>query len=493
MIGHQIYFLHIAKTAGTSFRSLIDAQFTPEEIAPVYLTNEFAKWVKAGEAGKLSAYPFIRGHMGWTPVSYLARKPRIITMLRDPVARTVSHYRHIAREKSHWMYPAFKGRDVSIEEFLEHPPARRLISNFQTRNMADMWDLKEKYTDDDNKPLEPSLGRLMAYCSAALEEPDLFMLAQERMAQCAFVGVTERFKESVARLEGQFGWKCDAAAPDLNRAPEEEMTLAPETRRKIEELTQLDRALYEAGMRALENRKIGKKVFCMTKRALTQFATRNSRNSPGFLGIGAQKAGTTWLYAQLARHPGIYMPAKEVHFWDIWHGRGLDWYTSLFPHRNKAQGEITPSYALLPERRIQEVHAMNSGIRLLFIRRTPKERAWSHALMELARQGREYQATPDKWFEKHFRSEASRRRGDYENCLARWRSVFPEEQLLVLECEDISRDPRALLMRVARHIGIDPDFFNAAPEEAIRERIFMSGDVPMRPSLRRVLDDIYGT
>lgn len=39
-----------------------------------------------------------------------------------------------------------------------------------------------------------------------------------------------------------------------------------------------------------------------------------------FLGIGAQKAGTTWLHTQLKQHPDVWMPlAKELHFFDSIH------------------------------------------------------------------------------------------------------------------------------------------------------------------------------
>jgi hypothetical protein len=35
-----------------------------------------------------------------------------------------------------------------------------------------------------------------------------------------------------------------------------------------------------------------------------------------FLGIGAQKGGTTWLYRQLLRHPQVAFPrGKELHYW----------------------------------------------------------------------------------------------------------------------------------------------------------------------------------
>jgi hypothetical protein len=38
---------------------------------------------------------------------------------------------------------------------------------------------------------------------------------------------------------------------------------------------------------------------------------------PDFLVIGAQKAGTTWLYAQLQNHPQVWLPPiKEIHYFD---------------------------------------------------------------------------------------------------------------------------------------------------------------------------------
>jgi hypothetical protein len=38
---------------------------------------------------------------------------------------------------------------------------------------------------------------------------------------------------------------------------------------------------------------------------------------PHFLGIGAQKAGTTWLYEMLHAHPGVWLPpVKELHYFD---------------------------------------------------------------------------------------------------------------------------------------------------------------------------------
>ena len=46
-----------------------------------------------------------------------------------------------------------------------------------------------------------------------------------------------------------------------------------------------------------------------------------------FLGIGAQKSGTTWLSEHLKPHPGVFIPeVKELHYWDWRQNLGLDWY-----------------------------------------------------------------------------------------------------------------------------------------------------------------------
>jgi hypothetical protein len=51
----------------------------------------------------------------------------------------------------------------------------------------------------------------------------------------------------------------------------------------------------------------------------------------------------------------------------------------------------------------------------------------------------------DHWFLDHFRSAASRARGDYLGCLDRWWSVVPRDQLLVLFQDDIASRPSAVL------------------------------------------------
>jgi hypothetical protein len=212
-----------------------------------------------------------------------------------------------------------------------------------------------------------------------------------------------------------------------------------------------------------------------------------------FLGIGAQKAATTWLYENLSRHPEISFPAgKEIHFWDELYERDVSWYRSLFECGGDAvKGEITPSYALLAEERIREIFALNSQLRIVYIIRNPIERAWSAALMALERAEMTYEEASDQWFIDHFRSAGSLGRGDYEACLRKWRSVYPESQILVQLYEHISAAPRAVLKRCAEHIGVQPLYYDEVGEDILRIPVFGGTREKIRPALLIILRKIY--
>jgi Sulfotransferase domain len=125
-------------------------------------------------------------------------------------------------------------------------------------------------------------------------------------------------------------------------------------------------------------------------------ATARARSLPGFLIIGAQKAGTTALYAYLRWHPAVLGPSwKEVSFFDRHYSRGEAWYRGQFPNALRLQlverrsgarpivGEASPSYLfhpLAPER----VAALLPGARLVALVRNPVERAFSHYQHEVA-------------------------------------------------------------------------------------------------------------
>src|SRR5919201_3141433 len=149
-------------------------------------------------------------------------------------------------------------------------------------------------------------------------------------------------------------------------------------------------------------------------------ATAPLRPLPDFLIIGAQKAGTTALYAYLRWHPGITGPSwKEVSFFDRYYARGEAWYRGNMPSRPRQWlaerrngrpplvGEASPSYLfhpLAPER----VANLLPRARLIAVLRNPVDRAFSHYQHELSL-GREHLS-----FEEALDREDERLRGEVE-------------------------------------------------------------------------------
>jgi hypothetical protein len=213
-----------------------------------------------------------------------------------------------------------------------------------------------------------------------------------------------------------------------------------------------------------------------------------------FLGIGAQKAATSWLHVQLANHPQVRFPAvKETHFWDNRAGRDVREWFAMFAATPPAviQGEITPAYGPLSEAVIREIAHAAPGVRTFYSLRNPMERAWSAAVMELERADRTRSQVPDTWFIDHFHSNASRARGDYAGTLRRWRKVLGDDAVLVLWFDEICRDPRSVLVRLAEYLRIDDEFFRERSGASLERPIFAGPGEMVRPSLRRELRHLY--
>ena len=196
---------------------------------------------------------------------------------------------------------------------------------------------------------------------------------------------------------------------------------------------------------------------------------------PTFLGIGAQKAGTTWLYKMLSLHPDIGLhPHKEAHFWDKrWPASApIERYEAGFAAMPQpVRGEITPAYALLPESTIGVIHARYPDLKLLYLLRNPIERAWSHARMELAKRLRQGSA-PDpaeqsRWLEQQLRSEGSIARGDYAACLRNWLAHFRRECFLIGIYEQDLAAPRDFLKASARHLGVAANFYDSVSDTVL--------------------------
>lgn len=197
---------------------------------------------------------------------------------------------------------------------------------------------------------------------------------------------------------------------------------------------------------------------------------------PTFIGIGAQKCASSWLYDILADHPEAALSEKkELDFFSYHYENGYAWYEQQFPAKQGAKiaGEISPSYfneASVPER----ARLYSPNLRILLSLRDPVERALSQH-RHLIRIG--MVPGPDYRFETALDDNPSYiDQGRYATHLSRWLESFPESQVLVVLMEDIRKDPEATARKVYAFLGIDPDHRSAAlheksnPSYAVRSR-----------------------
>jgi hypothetical protein len=210
-----------------------------------------------------------------------------------------------------------------------------------------------------------------------------------------------------------------------------------------------------------------------------------------FMGIGAQKCGTSWLHNALAKHPGISFPAgKEIHYWNRPGRRSLADYKALFADSSYINGDFTPAYAFLPTVTIRQIHSTFPDLRLIYLIRNPKERAWSSARMALEVSEMLHHEASDQWFIDHFQSIGSLLRGDYESCIRQWRSVYRHEQLLLIRYESIVNDPIGVLKKCLNHLGLEY-LFKEQEENQLLQPVFKGDGVSIRPQLQQVLSQIY--
>ena len=267
-------------------------------------------------------------------------------------------------------------------------------------------------------------------------------------------------------------------------------------------------------------------------------------------GVGATKAGTSWLYRYLHDHDACKMPAvKEAHYWDTFDPQKRDKQiaaytlrlselTALQQHaltenrswqvRNmdrriacmrellevlrgdrdedlayvawlmrgaegaKLVGDITPNYATLSEERLGEMAALTPTSKFLFLLRDPIDRLWSHVRMQARRFRQDGEVYAKKannilWRVVNAGAEAHiMERGDYPAIVSKLRRVVPDGRLMVSFIEELVT-PEGL-RRLCTFLGIPFQSGDAV-------RVHAGEEVPMRadlqPKVAAYLQDQY--
>lgn len=234
-------------------------------------------------------------------------------------------------------------------------------------------------------------------------------------------------------------------------------------------------------------------------------------SGPDFICIGAQKAGTRWLFDQLAFHPGFWMPPiKELHYLNqgkrflrfarplhesalrslrstnrrraraaerplaaedidwlgarMWlHGRplDLDLYARLFNLKgNRLSGDICPPYAIIDEEEVRAVRAHFPAARIVYLVRDPIDRLWSQYCMILRRHPED--APESLETVKAFVERGTGRAHSAPSAaIARWRQGPDDPQFGLFFFDDLKADAEGLRHRILAFIGGDPGLASA--------------------------------
>ena len=257
-------------------------------------------------------------------------------------------------------------------------------------------------------------------------------------------------------------------------------------------------------------------------------------------GMGATKAGTSWLYRYLHDHPDCAMPAvKEAHYWDTfdaddlekqlvfyrvrlremrdakvdaadagrgWQVENLDrrinemktlvdtlegdrtddaaYFDWLLTGRSDARlvGDLTPNYATLSDDVIARMRDAQPASKFVFLIRDPLDRLWSHIRMQARRQRQAHEVYEKKsnniLFRMLNRGQETHilERGDYPKIIRKLRRLIPEGRLLIQFTEDLFT-PQGLA-RVCEFLGI------RAAKSDVQQPVHEGPEVVMLDKLR---------
>jgi hypothetical protein len=155
-------------------------------------------------------------------------------------------------------------------------------------------------------------------------------------------------------------------------------------------------------------------------------------------------------------------------------------------------------------------------VKIIFLARDLLERAWSAMLMELRnavsgievgkfanakdepmnrRATQKYlkEADPNQYDDTYFMDRlmhaTHRERSDYASAIRNWLKLFPKEQVLILNYEDMSKQPRELLKDVLSFIGAGAsssgEFVDSLADNEVNKRFNVASDPKLRqPTIR---------
>jgi len=253
-----IFFLHIPKTAGTTFVQLIMDHMDVSDVLAFYaLQSMYYQHHNDGPEADIGQRPIFRGrffsaHLPFKAVSYM-KKPRAVTMLREPISLLMSTFNYM-KARADYGLP----EELSLKEFLQGP-SRRHIVNPQVQWLADTFsqveDLFLRWRHMKGLEPDPDVESREKILLELGSNPQSLEIALKRMSEdLDFVGIVERLPESYELLCHRFAWSPRSWRPRLNVTEYSYSEPTDEEMELMLKYTELDRRLYDAACKIFDER-----------------------------------------------------------------------------------------------------------------------------------------------------------------------------------------------------------------------------------------------
>lgn len=175
--------------------------------------------------------------------------------------------------------------------------------------------------------------------------------------------------------------------------------------------------------------------------------------TPAWLGIGAQRSGTTWFTDLLTQHPQVGLGTngkKEQH---LLHkvGDGVEpasAYLDLFPADGTRRGEWTPQYMRHASAPATAARLLGPDVPVLVLLRDPVDRFVS-AMRLAATRAKSPWPYPVPMTVQTFS-------GFYADQLSMWAHHVGRDRLHVMVYEVVRNDPQSAVERVWERLGVSP-------------------------------------
>lgn len=201
-----------------------------------------------------------------------------------------------------------------------------------------------------------------------------------------------------------------------------------------------------------------------------------SNFSVDFIGVGAEKTASSWLFKCLAEHPQICgAVGKETIFFDTtkilgrpdrqksdYEKYGMEFYKKYFNHcpPGSVKGEFTTTY-LHDKAAARRIYENFPKVKIIIILRNPIERSFA-----------QYVAIQDADVFKNFEEALQRepefiRRSFYTEYVQEYLKYFPKENIFIAIYENIALNPLNFVQEIYNFLGVKRDFVPASVNKKI--------------------------